>query len=147
VKSRTLSSLAAVAMLAVATPSLADKTPVSGSATFKGEMIAVGVGYTWGSGILTYKGKEYLFKARGVSALGAGAEKVSGTAEVYHLNALQDFNGVYGAAGVGGVIGHEGGGTAVLKNDKGVEMRLHAEDKGLEINLALSGVKVTLMPK
>lgn len=146
-KFKTLSGLAAVAMVAFAAPSFADNSPASASATFKGEMIAVGVGYTWGSGILTYKGHEYLFKARGVSALGAGAEKVMGTAEVYHLNSLQDFNGVYGAAGIGGVVGREGGGTAVLKNDKGVEMRLHAEDKGLEINLALSGVNVTLMPK
>jgi hypothetical protein len=147
VKLRTLSGIAAAAIVAFATSSFADTSPVSGSATFKGEMIAVGVGYTWGSGILTYKGHEYLFKARGVSALGAGAEKMTGTAEVYHLNALQDFNGVYGVAGVGGAAGREGGGTAVLKNDKGVEMRLHAQDKGLEINLALSGVKVTLMPK
>jgi hypothetical protein len=35
----------------------------------------------------------------------------------------------------------------VLKNDKGVEMRRHAQDKGLEINLALSGVNITLSRK
>lgn len=147
---KTLGALGAIAVMGIATPSFAAKAPaapVSATATFSGDMIAVGVGYTWGAGVLTYKGHDYPFKAKGVSALGAGAEKVTGTAEVYHLKTLQDFNGVYGAAIAGGAVGTAGGGTAVLKNHKGVELRLHAQDKGLEINLALSGVNITLAPK
>lgn len=142
-----ISSLGFAAALVFATPTLAAKpptAPVSATATFSGDMIAVGVGYTWGSGMLTYKGHAYPFKAKGLSALGAGAEKITGTAEIYHLNTLADFNGVYGLAGAGGAIGKAGGGTAVLKNTKGVEMRLHAQDKGLELNLAVSGVDITL---
>lgn len=142
-----LTPLVAFAVLAAASPSLAAKAPaapVSATATFSGDMIAVGVGYTWGNGVLTYKGHSYPFKAKGVTALGAGAEKITGTAEVYHLKALTDFNGVYGLAGAGGAIGTAGGGTAVLKNSKGVEVRLHAQDKGLELNLAVSGVAITL---
>ncbi|MEP7209708.1 MAG: hypothetical protein ABI740_02630 [Alphaproteobacteria bacterium] len=37
-----------------------------------------------------------------MTALGAGAEKITGTAEIYRLKALTDFNGVYGVAGAGG---------------------------------------------
>ena len=142
-----LSPFVAFAVLAIASPTFAAKAPaapVSATATFTGELIAVGVGYSWGKGVLTYKGQSYPFKAKGVTALGAGAEKITGTAEVYHLKALSDFSGVYGLAGAGGAIGKAGGGTAVLKNDKGVEIRLHAQDKGLEINLAVSGVDITL---
>ncbi len=142
-----LSPLVAVALMAVASPTFAAKAPVapvSATATFSGDMIAVGVGYTWGKGVLTYNGHSYPFKAKGVTALGAGAEKITGIAEVYHLKALADFNGVYGLAGAGGAIGTAGGGTAVLKNSKGVEVRLHAQDKGLELNLAVSGVDITL---
>lgn len=140
-------AVAVLSILAVASPSLAAKAPaapVSATATFSGDMIAVGVGYTWGKGVLTYQGKTYPFKAKGVTALGAGAAKITGSAEIYHLKALTDFNGVYGMAGAGGAIGTAGGGTAVLKNSKGVEIRLHAQDKGLEINLAVSGVDITL---
>jgi hypothetical protein len=140
-------ALAILSVLAAASPAFAAKTPaapVSATATFSGDMIAVGVGYTWGNGVLTYQGKTYPFKAKGVTALGAGAEKITGAAEIYHLKALTDFNGVYGLAGAGGAAGKVGGGTAVLKNDKGVEIRMHAQDKGLELNLAVSGVTVTL---
>jgi hypothetical protein len=141
-----MTSLAAFAVLAIASPSLAAKpaAPVSATATFTGDMIAVGVGYSWGKGVLTYKGHSYPFKAKGVTALGAGAEKITGTAEVYHLKTLTDFNGIYGLAGTGGAIGTAGGGTAVLRNSKGVEVRLHTQDKGLELNLAVSGVDITL---
>ena len=142
-----LSPFVALAVLAVASPTFAataPAAPVGATATFTGALIAVGVGYSWGKGVLTYKGQSYPFKAKGVTALGAGAEKITGTAEVYHLKALTDFNGVYGLVGAGGAIGSAGGGTAVLKNNKGVEIRLHAQDKGFEINLAVSGVDITL---
>ncbi len=147
-KITTFSALGLVAALSFTTPTLAAaKAPpaqVSATATFTGDLIAVGVGYSWGKGVLTFEGHSYPFKAKGVTALGIGAEKITGTAEVYHLKALNDFDGIYGLAGAGGAIGAGGGGTAVLKNNKGVEIRLHAEDKGLEINLAVSGVDIAL---
>jgi hypothetical protein len=147
-KTTTLSALSLVAAFAFTAPAFAatkpPAAPVSATATFSGDLIAAGVGYSWGKGVLTYQGKTYPFRAKGVTALGVGAEKITGTAEVYHLKTVADFNGVYGLAGVGGAVGTAGGGTAVLKNRKGVEMRLHAQDKGLEINLAISGVDLTL---
>jgi hypothetical protein len=147
VKLAPFGTLAVLPILGMASPTLAAQAPaapMSATATFSGEMIAVGVGYTWGNGVLTYKGQSYPFKAKGLSALGVGAEEITGIAEVYHLKAITDFNGVYGLAGAGGAIGTVGGGTAVLKNSKGVEIRLHAQDNGLALNLAVSGVTITL---
>lgn len=37
---------------------LAQEKPV-GTINFSGGSVSVGVGYTWGSGVLTYKGKDY----------------------------------------------------------------------------------------
>ena len=121
--------------------------PVSATATFSGVLIAAGLGYTWGDGVLTYEGQPHPFKAKGVSAVGIGAQKMTGTAEVYKLTRLSDFNGIYGAAGAGGSLGKDGAGNAVLRNDKGVEMHIHTHDRGIEVSLAVSGVDVTLSPK
>ena len=144
-----LSLFAAVALVSapVALAANADRGPVSATATFSGELIAVGMGYSWGNGVLTYEGRAHPFKAKGVSALGVGAQKMTGVAEVYHLRKLTDFNGIYGAAEAGGSFGKEGGGDAILKNDKGVEMRIHTRDRGIEVSLAVSGVDVTLSPQ
>jgi len=119
----------------------------SATATFTGKTVAVGVAFTWGNGVLTFKGKTYPFKVEGLSAIGAGAEKISGTGKVYHLASAADFAGVYGAAGGGATMGKRGGGSASLKNDKGVVIEFKAKETGLEVNLAAGGVTVTMTPK
>lgn len=128
--------------MAIALPAYAKKAP-SATATFSAESVAVGVGYTWGHGVLTYKGQTYPFTVKGLSAVGAGAEEMAGTADIYNLKAKEDFAGIYSEAGVGGSVGTAGHGTAILKNHKGVEVRLHAKNKGLAIHLAVSGVAVS----
>lgn len=125
--------------------SYAAETP-SATATFSGKSIAVGVGYTWGKGVMSYKGHTYPFTSKGLSALGAGAEKMTGTAEIYNLNAATDLTGVYWAVEAGGALTTMGGGTATLRNKHGVTIKLHTEDKGLDINLAGSGVDIALAP-
>jgi hypothetical protein len=119
----------------------------TGSVQFSGNSVAVGVGYTWAKGVLTFNGHDYPFKAKGLSVLGVGAEKITGQAEVYHLTKASDFAGVYAAAAAGGSVADAGGGTAVLRNRKGVVVRVHTQDKGLALNIAASGVGVTLDKK
>jgi hypothetical protein len=116
--------------------------PLSATATFKATNIAIGVGYSWGHGVLSYKGRTYLFTVKGLSALGIGASTIDGTAEVYKLKSLADFEGVYGAAGVGATVGPIGAGTGGLTNRKGVELRLNTQSEGLELTLAISGVTI-----
>ncbi len=139
--------LAASIALALSASAAVAKDQPSATATFTGESVAVGVGYTWGKGVLTYKGHTYPFTAKGVSVLGAGAEKITGVAEVYHLDSLADFPGAYVAAAVGGSVAKAGGGTAVLTNAKGVVVRLHTKDKGLQLNIAATGLNVSLDKK
>lgn len=123
-------------------PATADAT-----ATFTSTNIAVGVGYSWGRGVLTYRGRTYPFTVKGLNALGIGASTMNGTAEIFHLRNLDDFAGIYGAAGVGGAVGTVGEVAAVLRNGKGVEMRLNTHSEGLELSLAISGVNITLDPR
>lgn len=116
------------------------------TATFSTTSIAVGVGYSWGQGVLSYRGRTYRFKVGGLSALGLGASTVDGTAEIYNLGQLSDFDGVYGAMGASAAIGNTGAGTGILRNTDGVELRLNTHNEGLQLNLALSGVTIELEP-
>ncbi len=119
----------------------------SATATFTGETVAVGVAFTWGKGVLTFKGKTYPFKVDGLSAIGAGAAKISGSGEVYHLAAVADFPGTYAAAGGDATMGQKGRGSTSLKNNKGVVIEFKARETGLEVNLAAGGVKIAMTPK
>jgi hypothetical protein len=119
----------------------------SATATFTGETVAVGIAFTWGKGVLTFKGKTYPFKVDGLSAVGAGAEKITGTGEVYHLASVADFPGTYASAGGGATMGKMGRGSASLKNNKGVVIEFKAKETGLEVNLAAGGVTIAMTPR
>ena len=54
---------------------------------------ALGIGVSWGSGTLTYKGKDYPVKVKGLSVGRVGATSSSAYGEVFNLKHLQDFNG------------------------------------------------------
>jgi hypothetical protein len=103
----------------------------------------VGVGATWGSGTLTYKGKRYPISMNGLNVGAVGVETASGSANVYHLNRLSDFNGTYAAVGAGATVGG-GGDVAAMKNQKGVVVELKATARGLQANIGPSGVKMEL---
>jgi hypothetical protein len=119
----------------------------SATATFTSTNIAVGVGYSWGHGVLTYRGTNYPFTVKGLNALGIGASTMNGTAEIFNLRNLSDFAGVYGAAGAVATVGTLGASGGALRNTKGVEMRLNTQSEGLELSLAISGVNITLDPR
>src|SRR5947207_4028574 len=62
---------------------------------------ALGVGVNWGSGTLTYRGKDYPVKVKGLSVGRVGATSSSASGEVFNLKHLQDFNGHYTVRGAG----------------------------------------------
>jgi hypothetical protein len=138
-------TLFAVAGLAVTAPAAAKDAP-SATASFTGETVAVGVGFTWGKGVLVFKGKRYPFKVDGLSAIGAGVTKISGTGTIYNLKSAADFAGTYAAAGGGASAGSHGQGSASLRNAKGVEIEFHATEKGVSVSLDLSGVHIKMTP-
>src|SRR6266567_9469941 len=77
----------------------------------KGGSFAAGIGFSWGSGTLTYKGKDYPVSVNGLSVGKVGITGSSAYGEVYNLKDLQDFNGHYNAGGAGMTIA--GGRNAV----------------------------------
>jgi hypothetical protein len=108
-----------------------------------GGTFAIGVGFVWGSGTLQYDGARRTFKFSGVSVIDAGGAHIKATGDVYHLQNLQDFDGHYTIASAGVTVAG-GGSVAVLRNERGVVIKLHATSTGLRFNFASEGVKVTL---
>jgi hypothetical protein len=119
-----------------------DATP-DGAVTLKGGSVALGIGYTWGSGELTYREDSHQFSITGVSVVDFGATNFSAAGNVYNLTNLSNFSGNYVAAAAGITVA--GGGTAIyLKNEQGVIIKLVTTDVGLKFNLSADGVQVTL---
>ena len=119
------------------------QSDTSGKVTLETKSIAIGVGVSWGDGILEYRGKKYPFKVDGLSVMDLGISKVTAQGKVENLKKLEDFNGNYVLAGAGAAVGG-GGGVAALKNQNGVEMALTATGQGIRLSLAKGGVDVKL---
>jgi hypothetical protein len=115
----------------------------SGKVTIESKSVAIGVGVSWGDGVLQYKGKKYSFTVDGLSVIDLGVSKVSARGDVTNLKKLEDFAGTYTAAGAGGTVGG-GAAVAALKNQNGVEMKLTATTQGVKFALAGAGVTIKL---
>ncbi|MGE5218307.1 MAG: DUF1134 domain-containing protein [Chloroflexota bacterium] len=114
-----------------------------GMVRLTGKSVGAIVGFSWGSGILTYKGKEYPFTISGISAGDVGYTSAELTGEVFGLKNVEDFNGTYATLGAG--ITLAGGGEAVtMKNQNGVVLNLTGATQGLNFKLGVDGVKIEL---
>jgi len=103
-----------------------------------GGSIAAGIGFSWGSGTLTYKGKDYPVSVNGLSLARSELPGGSAWGEVYHLKKLEDFNGHYNAGGAGMTI--TGGRNAMaIKNQNGVKVLLASTTRGVDLTLAGGG--------
>ena len=105
--------------------------------------VAVGIGWSWGKGVLTFKGKQYPFKVEGLSVGDVGITKAEATGNVNNLKKLEDFSGKYLSAAAAATVGLGAGATA-MQNDKGVVIYLLPKTKGVNLKLAGEGVKFTL---
>ncbi len=105
--------------------------------------VAVGIGYSWGSGTLTYQGKKYPVEVKGLSVIDVGVTKATAFGKVYGLKKLEDFNGNYTSATAEGTLGG-GAGATKMKNQKGVMIDLFSTTKGLNLKLAPSGISLKL---
>lgn len=105
--------------------------------------VALGVGWSWGKGTLTYKGKEYPLSVKGLTIGKVGITGATASGEVYHLKTLKDFNGNYTAAGAG--ITLAGGRSAVtMSNQNGVRVRVISTNRGVDLTLGGAGVEMRL---
>lgn len=118
-------------------------TNTKGKVTLESTSVALGVGVSWGDGVLEYRGKKYPFTLKGLSVVDLGVSKITARGDVVNLKKLADFDGNYVSAAAGGVVGG-GAGVAALKNQNGVEMALTATATGIEFKLASGGVEIKL---
>ena len=121
-----------------------DKTPDATIRLTEGS-VAVGIGWNWGRGEISYQGKTYHVKVDGLSVAEVGITKAEASGTVYNLKNVDDLNGVYAAAGAEGTAG-KGMGYSSLRNSKGVVINLKSETKGANIKIAASGLKLTVEP-
>jgi hypothetical protein len=135
--------LAAAAILTIG--SAAGAAEPNATLQLTGGSVAAGVGFSWGSGTLTFRGKQYPVSVTGLSVGDVGIVRATARGNVYFLHKIEDFNGTYTAYAVGSTIGG-GGSVASLRNQNGVVIRVVATNQGLKLTLSASGVRMTIGP-
>jgi hypothetical protein len=115
----------------------------NGTITVTGGGVALGVGVSWGHGVLTYRGQTYKLKTSGLSVVDIGASSYSGNGTVTNLKQVSDIVGNYQSVALGATVAG-GGGVSSMKNDKGVVIKLNATTKGLKFTAAPQGITIKL---
>lgn len=131
-----------VAMLGVAHAKPAKAKP-DATLHLKSKSVSAGVGFSWGSGKLSYKGKSHDIEVDGLTVGSVGANSIEATGKVYELKKLEDFDGNYTAVVAGGTLGG-GGGALTMQNQNGVKVTMTATTRGLSLTAGVSGVKLSL---
>jgi hypothetical protein len=135
--------LIAVGCLAVFSMVMAAEQAPSGTVTLTSKSVGVGIGVEWGDGTLTFGGKPLAFSVEGLSVVDLGVSEIKTTGEVFNLKNVADFSGTYAAAEIGAAV-VKGENDVIMKNEKGVVLRLHGTQKGARLTLGAGGVKITL---
>jgi hypothetical protein len=121
----------------------AGKKKPDATISFKTGSVAAGLGFSWGGGILSYKGKKREVKVQGLSVGKVGITKATATGNVYNLKKLEDINGNYVGVGAGATLGG-GAGALTMKNQNGVVIEVVATSKGLGLSIGTGGVDINL---
>jgi hypothetical protein len=118
----------------------------SGTVTINLKSVALGVGASWGEGVLTYQGKDYPFAISGLSLVDIGISNFAGAGKVYDLRSPSAIAGTYGATQASFAIG--GGGTAMsMKTESGVTIVIlqnQGNESGTQFSLGPTGMKITM---
>jgi hypothetical protein len=133
-----------VASLLALLPAMAADQGPDGTIELSGGSVAVGIGYSWGSGKLVFQGKQYPLKLEGLSIVDVGVSEYTATGSVYNLKKLEDFEGTYAAATAGATVAGGVSGAA-MRNQNGVLIQLSATRQGLQFTLAPAGIKISLV--
>lgn len=136
--------LAAIALLAFAVPAIPSFAQASGHVQVKIAKAGLLVGGGVGSGVLTYRDRNYPFRISGVS-LGITAGVTVGRLEGWAsgIREVSDFAGTYSSVGGGGaLVGGLGG--VHLRNEKGVTIVLQGPKAGLELAANISQITILM---
>ena len=118
------------------------ETPTA-TLTMQKKSIRLLVGGSWGSGVLTFQGKEYPYKIKGLSAGGVGVKEVEAAGDVYFLKNVEDLAGQYNAGTIGATA-VKGGTVSTFENAKGVIIYLKAKTTGLALSLGISSMTIEM---
>src|SRR5258708_29663104 len=113
---RVITLLAAVAMTQFAGLAFAAEAKPTASLVLKQGQVGVGVGFSWGAGMLNFHGQDYAFKVSGLSVGDVGITKAVADGKIFNLNNLEDFDGTYVSVAAEGTVGLGAGATA-MKNE------------------------------
>jgi hypothetical protein len=114
-----------------------------GTVELSGGKVAAGLGYSWGSGTLIFKGKRYPLNISGIGLGSVGVNEYTASGHVTGLRRANDINGIFTAVGTGLTLG--GGATiAEMKNENGVTIQLDSTTEGLSVSVAATGVQVSI---
>ena len=131
-------------MLAAAPGWAAEDT--TGKVTIETMSVGAGLGFTWGDGVLEYRGEKYPFTVSGFSIGDVGVAKTDALGLVFNLKNVEEFSGLFMAALAGGTFG--GGASAgATHNQNNVSMVWTGANQGLSFSLAHAGVNVRLTPE
>ncbi len=140
-------ALLAVGLLFATTAALAgapEDKPLSGTPTIEQLQVAFIASANVGGGTLEYEGETHDFKIGGLGIGGFGISRIDADGEVYGLNKLEDFSGVYGEARYGAVIADASTGELWLQNTKGVVIHIDGKRQGLALSIGVDGVIIGL---
>jgi hypothetical protein len=128
-------------ILALSSPVFAEDAKPDATLELTQTSVALVIGYTWGSGTLTFQGKTYPVEIDGLSFLALGVVRAKASAEVYNLKSAEDFSGTYVAGSIEGTA-VAGAGATTMRNQNGVVINLFTTTEGLNIKLAPEGIRL-----
>jgi len=115
----------------------------SGTVTMEQTQVSLLANAGWGHGTLTYQGHTYRFRLHNLGVGGIGYSKMSARGNVFGLNKLEDFTGLYGSVGAGAVaIDDQLRGGVWLQNPAGVRMHLVPSRRGVALDFGADGLVI-----
>ena len=111
--------------------------------SLQAKAVAVGVGFTWGDGILTFNGHRYPFEVKGITVADVGFSRLTGRGRVYNLKKVDDFSGTYAASTGEATLGRGLAGQ-ILINAAGVQLRIDNVTRGARLSGSADGIQLTL---
>jgi hypothetical protein len=137
-----LRRLAAAALMAIATVGAVKAQEPDATVSISGGHVGLGLGYSWGKGVLYYHGKAYPFHIVGLAAGDLGASNFTAEGSVYNLASVTDFEGKFDTLNAGATLA-VGGAAAIEENRKGVQIHLNSTAEGLHLSFGIGGMRTT----
>lgn len=143
---RMIGILAVMAVLTTAGNTVAQDKPqkITGTIEFHELQVAyIGSG-TMGHGTLYFQGESYPIKVAGLGIGGIGFSEIQAHGDVYGLENIDAFEGLYGQAQTGYALGDQSSGQMWLQNPDGVIIHLDTKREGLMLSLGAEGLNIQM---